>query len=215
MSNGYEKDLAIGSLVADLGNRSLTAVSKAVGCCFRKVKKCYDEYVNGKQLFLEFKGRKKITEKYTHLKDDISEEKFKVLIDDAKESIEIRKKLLKERNINVTDKIIREIYRKKLFNDLYGALEERRSSLIEKVNCYEEKSDELDEICDFYDGSLSFPNWLEEKKRDMRYDLNDARKQLECVNSQIQYVLKKGKRYICGNRWLEDYVLISDEYRCI
>lgn len=125
------------------------------------------------------------------LKDDISEEKFKVLIDDAKESIEIRKKLLKERNINVTDKLIRETYTRKLFNDLYGALEERRRSLIENVNYYEEKSDELDEICDFYDGSLSFPNWLEEKERDMRDDLNDARKQLERVNSQIQYVLKK------------------------
>ena len=41
MSNGYEKDLAIGALVADLVKKSITPVAIAIGSCFRKTKKCY------------------------------------------------------------------------------------------------------------------------------------------------------------------------------
>ena len=58
MPNGVEKDLAIGSLVADLGKRSITAVSKVINCCFRKIKKCYEEFIYGIQLSIEFRGRK-------------------------------------------------------------------------------------------------------------------------------------------------------------
>ena len=69
MSNGYEKDLAIGALVADLGKRSITPVSKAIGSCFRKTKKCYQMFIDGYiQLKIEFRGRKRITEKYPNIK---------------------------------------------------------------------------------------------------------------------------------------------------
>lgn len=81
MSNGYEKDLAIGALVADLGKRSITPVSKAIGCCFRKVKKCYQMVIDGYiQLKIEFRGRKRITEKYTNIKKDIEKiiENYKI-----------------------------------------------------------------------------------------------------------------------------------------
>ena len=71
MSNGYEKDLAIGSLVADLGGRSISAVSNFLNICRAKVKSCFEDFINGKQLIIEFRGRKKITDKYTKLKDDI------------------------------------------------------------------------------------------------------------------------------------------------
>ena len=71
MKNGIEKDLAIGALVADLGKRSISAVSKAIGSCFRKVKNCYKKYIFGEQLKIEFRGRKKKTDEYPELKDDI------------------------------------------------------------------------------------------------------------------------------------------------
>ena len=66
MSNGYQKDMAIGAFVADLGPRSIKPVAKAIGSCFRKVKKCYLSFVNQSnynQLSLEFRGRKKVEEK--------------------------------------------------------------------------------------------------------------------------------------------------------
>ena len=79
MPNGVEKDLAIGSLVADLGKRSISAVCKVIGCCFRKVKKCYDEFINGIQLSIEFRGRKRIEYIYPNIKNDIESviEKYK------------------------------------------------------------------------------------------------------------------------------------------
>ena len=36
MPNGLEKDMAIGSFVADLGKRSITPVAKSIGSCFKK-----------------------------------------------------------------------------------------------------------------------------------------------------------------------------------
>ena len=63
MKNTIDKDMAIGSLVCDLGNRAITAVAKAIGSCFRKVKKCKELFQNQfTQLKLEFRGRKKIEE---------------------------------------------------------------------------------------------------------------------------------------------------------
>ena len=71
MKNGIEKDLAIGALVADLGKRSITAVSKAIGSCFRKVKDCYHKFIFGEQLKIELRGRKKKIEEYPELVNDI------------------------------------------------------------------------------------------------------------------------------------------------
>ena len=72
MPNGLEKDMAIGSFVADLGKRSITPVAKSIGSCFKKVKKCYLMYIDGFiQLKIEFRGRKSITTKYPNIKKDI------------------------------------------------------------------------------------------------------------------------------------------------
>ena len=71
MKNGIEKDLTIGALVADLGKRSITAVSKAIGSCFRKVKDCYNIFIFGDQLKIELRGRKKKTDEYPELSNDI------------------------------------------------------------------------------------------------------------------------------------------------
>ena len=82
MSNGYEKDLAIGALVADLVKKSITPVAKAIGSCFRKTKKCYQMFVDGCiQLKIEFRGRKRITAKYTNHKKDIEKiiENYKII----------------------------------------------------------------------------------------------------------------------------------------
>lgn len=79
MNKGLEKDLAIGALVADLGKRSISAVSKSLNLCREKVKSCYDKFKNGIQLKLEFRGRKSIIDKYPNLKNDIEKiiEKYK------------------------------------------------------------------------------------------------------------------------------------------
>lgn len=71
MNNGIDKDLAIGSLVADLGKRSINAVSKALHMSREKIKSCYNKFVNGIQIKLEFRGRKSITTKYPNIKKDI------------------------------------------------------------------------------------------------------------------------------------------------
>mgnify|MGYP003305942655 FL=1 len=79
MKNGIEKDLAIGSLVADLGKRAINGVSKALHLSREKVKSCYDKFKNGIQIKLEFRGRKSIIVKYPNIKKDIEKiiEKYK------------------------------------------------------------------------------------------------------------------------------------------
>ena len=79
MPNGLQKDLAIGAFVADLGKRSISAVSRAIGVCREKVKTCYGKFKNGIQLKLEFRGRKSILCTYPNLINDIEGiiEKFK------------------------------------------------------------------------------------------------------------------------------------------
>lgn len=80
MSNGLERDYAIGAFVADLGKRSISAVSRAINVCREKVKTCYDKFKNGIQLKLEFRGRKSILFTYPNLVNDIDDiiEKFKL-----------------------------------------------------------------------------------------------------------------------------------------
>ena len=79
MKNCIEKDLAIGSLVADLGKRAINGVSNALHISREKVKSCYDKFKNGIQIKLEFRGRKAITTKYPNIKKDIEKviEKYK------------------------------------------------------------------------------------------------------------------------------------------
>jgi len=72
MKNGHDRDMAIGALVVDIGGRCIKAVAKAIGSCFRKVKKCYKLFINrSEQLSLEFRGRKSITSHFPNLKNDI------------------------------------------------------------------------------------------------------------------------------------------------
>lgn len=71
MNKGIDKDLAIGSFVADLGKRTISAVSKILHMSREKIKSCYDKFKNGIQLKLEFRGRKSITTKYPNIKNDI------------------------------------------------------------------------------------------------------------------------------------------------
>ena len=73
MSNGLDKDLAVGSLVADLGKRSIRAVSKAVGFCWRKVKKCYDIFINGIIIKEEHRGRKSIIDHFPNIEIHVKE----------------------------------------------------------------------------------------------------------------------------------------------
>lgn len=80
MENGSEKDLAIGSLVADIGGRCIKPIAKLLGSSFRKVKQCFLSFKeNCKQLKLEFRGRKRIIVHYPNLIQDIEKviEKYK------------------------------------------------------------------------------------------------------------------------------------------
>lgn len=71
MNKGIDKDLAIGSFVADLGKRAISAVSKALNMSREKIKSCYDKFKNGVQIKLEFRGRKSIITKYPNIKRDV------------------------------------------------------------------------------------------------------------------------------------------------
>ena len=71
MPKGIERDQAIGSLVADLGKRAITAVANAIGSCFRKVKRCFEMFLCGVQLKIEFRGRKKVEDKFPKIKNQI------------------------------------------------------------------------------------------------------------------------------------------------
>ena len=79
MNKGIEKDLTIGALVADLGKRLISAISRAINVCREKVKSCCDKFKNGIQLTFEFRGRKSILCTYPNLINDIEDiiEKFK------------------------------------------------------------------------------------------------------------------------------------------
>ena len=71
--NRKSKIKQIGALVLDVGGRCISAISNATSCCRAFVKECYLIVRDN----LEIKsnknkcGRKKITEKYPELKDDI------------------------------------------------------------------------------------------------------------------------------------------------
>lgn len=68
MSNGIDRDMAIGSLVADLGKGSIKAVARFIGSCFRKVKKCFVLFTTKTiQTSLEFRGRKKVEDEDINL----------------------------------------------------------------------------------------------------------------------------------------------------
>lgn len=80
MKNGIDKDMAIGSLVADLGKGSIKPVANAIGSCFRTVKNKYLSFVNRSdyiQLSLEFRGRKKAEDKDHKLIDRIKQIVYK------------------------------------------------------------------------------------------------------------------------------------------
>ena len=82
MSNGIDKNMAIGSFVADLGKGSIKPVANAIGSCFRKVKKCYLLFTsNSMQMSLEFRGRQSIIKKYPNIKNDIEKiiENYKIV----------------------------------------------------------------------------------------------------------------------------------------
>lgn len=71
-TNKSAKMKGIGNLIMDLGNNSISAVAKACNCCWRFAKKCYYYALNiipPKEK--ETRGRKKLTEKYPKLKEDI------------------------------------------------------------------------------------------------------------------------------------------------
>lgn len=73
MPNGYQRDIAIGAFVADLGPRSIKPIAKAIGSCFRKVKNCLDIFLHGVQTKIEFRGRKKIEDIYPDIKNQIKD----------------------------------------------------------------------------------------------------------------------------------------------
>ena len=88
----------IGALVADLGKRCISAISRAVGICREKVKPCYEKFKNGIQLKIEFRGRKSILEKYSNditaevmCKVDLS--LYETRVENRKKAEELRKKM--------------------------------------------------------------------------------------------------------------------------
>ena len=97
----------IGVLILDLGNRSINAVAKACNCCWRFAKKSYNLVLNITETNNnpETRGRKKLTDKYPELENDIKaiienslliDPRFKSEKQYVKMSIqEIKKRLIK------------------------------------------------------------------------------------------------------------------------
>lgn len=73
MSNGIDRDMAIGAFAADLGQRSIKPLAKAIGSCFRKVKSCFEMFHYGVQTKIEFRGRKKIEDIYPEIRNQIKD----------------------------------------------------------------------------------------------------------------------------------------------
>ncbi len=71
MKNGIEKDLSIGAFATDLGKGYISFIARTLNICREKINNCLDIYLYGKQLSFEFRGRKKMTDKYPQLKSDI------------------------------------------------------------------------------------------------------------------------------------------------
>ena len=71
MSAGYQRDMAIGAFVADIGTRSIKPIAKASGSCFRKVKSCFEMFRHEIQTKFEFRGRKKVENKFPEIKNQI------------------------------------------------------------------------------------------------------------------------------------------------
>lgn len=71
--NKITKMKMIGSLVMDIGGRCISAIARVISCSRKFVKQSYlfVKYGCKKQLSLEFRGRKKLTEKYPNLENDI------------------------------------------------------------------------------------------------------------------------------------------------
>lgn len=63
--------MAIGAFVADIGPRSIKPIAKAIGSCFRKVKSCFEIFCYGIQTKIEFRGRKKVEDKFPEIKNQI------------------------------------------------------------------------------------------------------------------------------------------------
>ena len=74
--NRITKMKLIGSLALDIGGRCISAIAKTINCSRKFVRKSIAFVKCGckEQLKLEFRGRKRITEKYCDLKEDIKTE---------------------------------------------------------------------------------------------------------------------------------------------
>ena len=73
MSNGIDRDMAIGAFAADLGQRSIKPLAKAIGSCFRKVKSCFEMFHYGVQTKIELRGRKKVEDKFPKIRNQIKD----------------------------------------------------------------------------------------------------------------------------------------------
>lgn len=71
--NKEEKKILIGSLIADLGKRTISKVAKACNCSWRFAKECFLLFTGELPVNhnCETRGRKKITDKFPNLKKDI------------------------------------------------------------------------------------------------------------------------------------------------
>ena len=72
-NNKRTKMKLIGSLVLDIGGRCISAISKVIGCSRKFIRKCVEFVKNScnEQLTFEFRGRKKVTQIYPELQNDI------------------------------------------------------------------------------------------------------------------------------------------------
>lgn len=73
VENKLEKAKMIKALISDLGGKGISIIAHLLNMAFNTVKSCYLTDFNNIQLTLEFRGRKKVEDKFPEIKKQIKD----------------------------------------------------------------------------------------------------------------------------------------------
>ena len=71
IENKLEKSKMIKALISDLGGKCISIIARLLNMAFNTVKSCYLTDFNNVQLTMEFRGRKKVEDKFSEIKNQI------------------------------------------------------------------------------------------------------------------------------------------------
>ena len=71
VENKLEKSKMVKALISDLGGKGISIIARLLNMAFNTVKSCYLTDFNNVQLTMEFRGRKKVEDKFSEIKNQI------------------------------------------------------------------------------------------------------------------------------------------------